>query len=147
MTSEVTQDQLGYLLQLSRDAAVQMLGQWGGFPPFAMRAGKDGAVEVVSNTEQVADDQLAEVYERIQSALAEEARQGGIHAAAMVSNVHMSDVGEGDEFDRAIQVHIETESFSRVVLVPYRFPEMVEVKQYRDVETGEMQPFDAPSAI
>jgi len=147
MTTEVTQDQLGMLLHLSRDSALQMLAQWGGFPPFAMRAGNDGAVEVVSNTEKVDDSKLPEVYERLRAALAEEAKQGGLAAAAMVVNVHLDDAKEGDPFDRAIQVHVESKNFSRVVMVPYRFPEMLEVKTQRDVETGEMVPLDAPPAV
>ncbi|HSG33853.1 MAG TPA: hypothetical protein VLA37_04900, partial [Sphingomonadaceae bacterium] len=103
--------------------------------------------EVVSNTEQVADDHLTEIYDRIQTALSAEAREGGLVAAAIVSNVQLDNEDRADGFERAVQVHIEARAYSRVVLIPYRFPEMLEVKQYRDVETGEMQPFDAPPAI
>lgn len=146
MAGEVTDEQLGLMLHAARDAALRMLEEHGGFVPFATRAGHDGAIELVSNHGAVRDDQLQDVVDRIRAALAEQAKQGGLLAAAIVSNVHVDDAGSGG-FDRAIQVHVEAAGFSRVVLVPYRFPETGEVKLRRDVLTGTMLPYEAPPAI
>jgi hypothetical protein len=144
----LTKEQLGLILQASRDFALKQLSQAGGFIPFATRAMKDGEIDFIRlGGDDVSDDKLEEIFMRTQESLQEQAGKGEILAAATVANVQLKEGEGGGEFERAIQVHVEADAFSRVILVPYRFPAMELIKTAKDVETGEMIPFDAPSVV
>ena len=144
----ITQEQLGLILQASRDFAVRMLGESGGFIPFATRVKTDGEIEFMRVADEVTGDgQLAEVFERTQAMLGDQARAGEILAAATVANVLLDEAQAGKDFEKAIQVHVEAPQFSRIELVPYRMPETDQIKQRRDVVIGEMIPGEADPAV
>ena len=144
----LSNEQLGLILQASRDFAMKQLSEAGGFIPFGTRAMKDGEIDFMRVADkEITDDKLEEIFGRTQMMLADQAQQGDILAAATVANVQLKEGDAGKEFEKAIQVHVEAPQFSRVILVPYRYPDMENVKTVRDIAIGDMIPFDAPSVV
>lgn len=116
---EIDERHLGVVLQACLDFAQQMLEEEGGFLPFGARARTDGEVELLQATPETAEESLDALYRRIGTAMAEDARQGGILAAALVANASLPEGADGT-YETAVSVLIEARDFCRAVVVPYR---------------------------
>jgi hypothetical protein len=115
----VGEDELAVVLQACLDFARQMLEEDGGFLPFGARAKSDGEVEYLQAGPESAEEPLDALYRRIGAALAEDARQGGIVAAALVANAALPEGIDGT-YETAVSVLIEAPDFCRSIVVPYR---------------------------
>ena len=58
-----------------------------------------------------------------QAALAKEAQDDGLMAAAVVATVAGGEAELGAGFDTAVRVDIEAPGYARIILTPYRFDE------------------------
>lgn len=132
-------DQLAMVLQASLAHAEKRLAEQGGFAPFAIRVEAHGGIEAVEGADE--GESLDALYDRLGEILAEDARQGGILAAALVANVGLEE-GEDPEFGRAVAVRVEAPGFCRAVIAPYRLPE-----SGSGVEFGELSPEGADPVI
>ena len=121
-TTEITDEQLALLLQISRDFAFQQLAEAGHFIPFGTQARPDGETEFVRIADERTEGSMEDIFNLLQLALTERAQQGEIVAAATVVNIMVEGSGiETDPgFERAIRVHVEAPGYSRAVIAPYR---------------------------
>lgn len=138
----LTEDQLAIVLEASIDFARQMLEQDGGFLPFGARARTDGEVEFLQAQPTSAEETLEALYRRIGTALAEDAREGGTLAAALVANASLPEGIDGT-YETAISVLIEAPDFCRSIVVPYR----IGGNGHAAVEFGTMIPEEADPVV
>jgi hypothetical protein len=115
----VSEDELAVVLEASIDFARQMLEQDGGFLPFGARANPNGEVEFLQAEPSSGEETLEALYRRIGTALADDARDGAVLAAALVANASLPEGIDGT-FETAISVLIEAPGFCRSIVVPYR---------------------------
>jgi hypothetical protein len=116
---EIDERHLSVVLQASLDFAREMLEEEGGFLPFGARARPDGEIEFLQAGPASAEESLDGLYRRIGTALAEDAREGGILAAALVANATLPEGIDGT-YETAVSVLIEAPEFCRSIVVPYR---------------------------
>jgi hypothetical protein len=116
---QIDERHLGIVLQACLDFARRMLEENGGFLPFGARAKRDGEVEFLQAGPENGEESLDALSRRIGMALADDARQGGILAAALVANASLPEGADGT-YERAVSVLIEAPEFCRSIVVPYR---------------------------
>jgi hypothetical protein len=147
--TKISDEQLALLLQLSRDFAFQQLADEGHFVPFGTQARSDGEIEFIRVGDEHTDGSLPDVFDLLNRTLAERAEQGEIVAAATVANIFAagSGVKAEPEFERAIRVHVEAPSFSRVVIAPYRVEDADEQGDKPYLVEGKMLTLDEVPVI
>ena len=129
------ENQLAVVLQASIERARELLHEDGGFLPFGARAKPSGEIEFVQLAPASEAESLDALFNRLGDMLAAEALRGEILGSALVA--HARPAGDGGN---AVAVLIETQDFSRSVLVPYRI-------EQGSVELGEMTPQPAAPAV
>jgi hypothetical protein len=132
---------------VSQDFALQQLAKDGGFIPFGARANLEGDIDFVRFGDEAGTDPLDAVYERTREALAGQADAGEILAASIIAHVAMPDDYPDPEYQEAIQVHVETKGYSRLVLMPYRVNPNVPEGELPRLEPGKMVPLEANPLI
>jgi hypothetical protein len=107
------------LEEASIPLGARLVGELGGFLPFAVVAGPDGALEQVGTDVGAEDPTPVEVYEFLEVALRAGAGQGRYSAVALVLNERPpDDLGLAE--DRAIHAFIDIPGLgARSVYVPY----------------------------
>ena len=120
MTTAATDEQLAFLLQIARDFAFQQMARGERLIPFVARAPMEGDIDFIRFVDEDCELPLDEIYAQTQDAVAKEARDGGLLAAATVAAVQSPAGALGTGFATALAVHIEAPGHSRMVLMPYR---------------------------
>jgi hypothetical protein len=130
------EDKLAVVLQVSIDKAGELLVAEGGFLPFATRVAPDGAIEFVQFALESEGETMAQLYERLVEAIAEEARASGLLGSGIVAHAQVP----GAEGETVIAVLVEMPGYSRMITVPYRLAEGA-------IELGSMTPQEASPAV
>lgn len=115
----ISDEQLGAVLEASRDFAFQLMAEKGKLIPFGARAGADGDIEFMRVADEDSTVPLDQIYAETQKVLSGQARADEIVVSTCVAHVAIEG-GIGEEgLERAIRIHVEAPNFSRFVFAPY----------------------------
>lgn len=134
----ITNEQLALVLQASRDFALEQMARGDRLLPFATRAQKDGEIAFARFAKDDTQDPLEAIYAVTQKAIADEAKAGGLLAAALVAAVEIEPPQDG--CTQALRVHIEAQGYCAQVLVPYAIVPAEGEETQASLKLGEMIP-------
>lgn len=136
---------MAMLLQASRQFAFDQMAAAGRLLPFAARVKTDGEVEFVSFAVADGDQPLDEIYATTAQAMATQAKDGDIVAAALVAAVEIQGAENG--FDQALRIHLEAADFVRQVLAPFAIVSDGEGADSASLKLGELIPLAGEAEI
>ncbi|MGB3796498.1 MAG: hypothetical protein WA957_09380 [Alteraurantiacibacter sp.] len=137
-----TDEQLALILQTSRDFAFEQISQGMPLLPFATCVKPDGEMGFTRFAEPGTDKTPDEVLILTRDEVAQEARTGGLIAAAVVSGVRLSQ--EEDGMRDAVRIQVESHGFARDFLAFYS---LADGEGGQSLTAGKLVPFDAEPAI
>lgn len=117
--SQISVEALAALLNYCEKFAQRMLYEAGEFHPFGAFIDSNGELAALGGHLGEEVPKGAALYEFLESAIAEMARQGTLRAYALAANVSLPE-SLASPYPDGVRVHVEAAGYSRLVFTPYR---------------------------